>query len=135
MESNLAQPRICHLKKTSNFPGYGFKLHTNHRFDPPSHQIYGVEANSPAERAGVRNGDRVRMVNFVHTQGLNHWELVDTIASGVQYAGRFHKDEVILILTDIQTESFLNRLNVDFEVFSNCCNDELKSQTSQTFPD
>lgn len=114
----MGQPRICHLKKTPDFPGYGFKLHTNHGQDPPSHQIYGVEAGSPAEIAGVRNGDQLRVVNNVRILGLNHWEIVDLITQGVEYGGRLHKSEVVLLLTDVETECLLKRLNIDLDILT-----------------
>lgn len=117
MASNVAYPRICHLKKRPDYFGYGFKLHSNHRLNPPSHQIYGIEPGSPAELAGLCNGDRVCFVNNVRVSGLNHWTIVDIINAGVEYGGRLHKSEVVLVVTDLATESVLNRLHIDLDVF------------------
>ena len=63
-------PRLCHLIKWSDFDGYGFNLHADRS---KSGQFVGkVDANSPAQSAGLREGDRIIEVNGVNIANENH---------------------------------------------------------------
>jgi Na(+)/H(+) exchange regulatory cofactor NHE-RF1 len=55
------RPRLCHLKKWDNFNGYGFNLHAER--SKTSQHIGKVDLNSPAESAGLKEGDRIIEVN------------------------------------------------------------------------
>lgn len=48
-------PRLCHLVKGEN--GYGFNLHSDKT--KGGQFVRAVDADSPAESAGIRAGDRV----------------------------------------------------------------------------
>ena len=54
-------PRLCHVIKRSDFPGYGFNLHAER--SRPGQFIGKVDEGSPAEAAGLREGDRIGQVS------------------------------------------------------------------------
>ncbi|XP_054887513.1 Na(+)/H(+) exchange regulatory cofactor NHE-RF3 [Poeciliopsis prolifica] len=69
------QPRIIKMKK--GFDGYGFML----RQEPgqPGHFLSKIERNSPADRAGLREMDRLVAVNGKDVDNCSHVEVVDWI--------------------------------------------------------
>ena len=70
-------PRLCHLKKWSHFDGYGFNLHAEK--NKPGQFIGKIDANSPAEAAGLREGDRIVEVNGENINLENHKQVVQRI--------------------------------------------------------
>lgn len=63
-------PRLCHLIKWPDFDGYGFNLHAE---KSKSGQFVGkVDELSPAQAAGLREGDRIIEVNGVNIANENH---------------------------------------------------------------
>lgn len=63
-------PRLCHLIKWPDFDGYGFNLHAE---KSKTGQFVGkVDENSPAQSAGLREGDRIIEVNGVNIANENH---------------------------------------------------------------
>ena len=72
-------PRLCHLIKWPDFDGYGFNLHAE---KAKSGQYIGkVDPDSPAEMAGLREGDRIIEVNLVNISNENHRQVVERIKS------------------------------------------------------
>lgn len=72
-------PRLCHLIKWVNFDGYGFNLHAE---KSRSGQFIGkVDDDSPAQHAGLREGDRIIEVNGVNIAQENHRQVVERIKS------------------------------------------------------
>lgn len=72
-------PRLCHLIKWVNFDGYGFNLHAE---KSRSGQFIGkVDEDSPAQHAGLREGDRIIEVNGVNIAQENHRQVVERIKS------------------------------------------------------
>lgn len=70
--------RLCHLKKWSHFQGYGFNLHAER--SRLGQHIGKVDPNSPAESAGLREGDRIIEVNYVNISNENHQQVrIETI--------------------------------------------------------
>ena len=61
MSSSPPPPRLCHLKKWAHFDGYGFNLHAEK--NKPGQFVGKIDADSPAEAAGLREGDRIVEVN------------------------------------------------------------------------
>ena len=59
MASDPPQPRLCHIAKVDNFDGYGFNLHAEK--NKPGQFIGKIDAESPAEAAGLKEGDREDM--------------------------------------------------------------------------
>merc|ERR1719419_536733 len=75
--SEAPRPRECHLKKWPHFNGYGFNLHAEKK---KSGQFIGaVDVNSPAEAAGLLEGDRIVEVNRVNVNQENHRQVVQRI--------------------------------------------------------
>ena len=63
-------PRLCHLQKWPDFDGYGFNLHAD---KSRAGQFVGkVDDGSPAEAAGLKEGDRIIEVNGVNIANENH---------------------------------------------------------------
>lgn len=72
-------PRLCIMHQWAHFDGYGFNLHAE--TDKPGQYIGKVDADSPAEAAGMKEGDRIVEVNGVNVQGEDHTEVVARIKS------------------------------------------------------
>ncbi|KAI5620300.1 Na(+)/H(+) exchange regulatory cofactor NHE-RF2 [Silurus asotus] len=70
-EKNL-RPRLCYLTKGER--GYGFHLHGER--SSGAQFIRRIEAESPAELAGLRSGDRVVEVNGENVEKLSHQEAI-----------------------------------------------------------
>ncbi|KAK5639031.1 hypothetical protein RI129_011523 [Pyrocoelia pectoralis] len=69
--------RLCHIMKWENFDGYGFNLHAE---KGKSGQYIGkVDEGSPAEAAGLRQGDRILEVNGESIANKNHKQVVEAI--------------------------------------------------------
>uniref|UniRef100_A0A3Q2P816 Na(+)/H(+) exchange regulatory cofactor NHE-RF n=1 Tax=Fundulus heteroclitus TaxID=8078 RepID=A0A3Q2P816_FUNHE len=93
-------PRLCRLVKAEN--GYCFNLQSDKK--KGGQFVRSVDPDSPAERAGVRPGDRIVEVNGVNTKGLRHSEVVALIRS--------KGDEVSLLVVDQETDELFRRLGI-----------------------
>ena len=72
-------PRLCHLKIWSDFTGYGFNLQSEKGVGG---QFIGkVDDNSPAQAAGLIQGDKIMEVNGTSTKDKDHREIVTLIKS------------------------------------------------------
>lgn len=71
--------RQCVLVTWPNFTGYGFNLHAER--GKPAQYIGKVDAESPAEAAGLREGDRIVAVNGVDAADEAHQDVVRRIRS------------------------------------------------------
>lgn len=79
-DSKSAAPpgaRLCHVIKSDSFDGYGFNLHAEK--GKPGQYIGKVDEGSPAEVAGLRQGDRILEVNGVSIRNENHKQVVQRI--------------------------------------------------------
>ncbi|XP_053918833.1 Na(+)/H(+) exchange regulatory cofactor NHE-RF3 [Cuculus canorus] len=74
--SSLLQPRECKVTKTPQ-KSYGFYLRVEK--DTAGHVIRNVEKNSPAENAGLKDGDRVLRVNGVFVDKEEHAQVVELV--------------------------------------------------------
>lgn len=70
-----AAPRLCCLEKGPD--GYGFHLHGEK--GKPGQFIRLVEAGSPAERSGLRPGDRLLEVDGTNVEREGHQQVVERI--------------------------------------------------------
>lgn len=70
-------PRLCHLVKWPDFDGYGFNLHAEKA--KTGQYIGKVDPDSPAEHAGMHEGDRIIEVNGVNIANENHRQVVERI--------------------------------------------------------
>merc|ERR1712212_86913 len=74
-------PRLVELTKWANFPGYGFNLHAEKARQ--GQYIGKIDGGSPAEAAGLREGDQIVEVNGANVGMENHKQVVSRIrASG-----------------------------------------------------
>lgn len=71
--------RLCHIQKCENFDGYGFNLHAEK--GKPGQYIGKVDEGSPAETAGLRQGDRILEVNGESIANKTHKQVVELIKS------------------------------------------------------
>lgn len=82
--------RLCHVVKRDDFDGYGFNLHAEK--GKPGQYIGKVDDNSPAETAGLKQGDRIIEVNGVNIGNETHKQVVQRIKAIA--------DEVQLLVVD-----------------------------------
>ncbi|XP_050497383.1 Na(+)/H(+) exchange regulatory cofactor NHE-RF2 [Diabrotica virgifera virgifera] len=71
--------RLCHIQKWDNFDGYGFNLHAEK--GKPGQYIGKVDEGSPAEAAGLKQGDRILEVNGESIANKTHKQVVELIKS------------------------------------------------------
>ena len=75
--SEPPRPRECHVKKWPHFDGYGFNLHAEK--NKPGQFIGKIDSGSPAEKGGLKEGDRIVEVNGVNVNQENHKQVVQRI--------------------------------------------------------
>jgi len=91
LPADAPRPRQCHLFKWPDFDGYGFNLHAE---KTKSGQYIGkVDEDSPAEAAGLCEGDRIIEVNDVNVSNENHRQVVERIKS-------ISNETKLLVITD-----------------------------------
>lgn len=89
-------PRLCHLKKWSDFNGYGFNLHAERG---KAGQFIGtIDPGSPAELANLRAGDRIVEVNGTNIGSENHQQVVQRIKAVAS--------ETRLLVVDSETDEY-----------------------------
>ncbi|NXL42975.1 NHRF3 protein, partial [Podilymbus podiceps] len=74
--TSVLQPRECKVTKKPQ-KSYGFYLRIEK--DTGGHLIRNVEKNSPAEEAGLKDGDRVLRVNGVFVDKEEHAQVVEIV--------------------------------------------------------
>lgn len=94
--------RLCHIIKRDDFDGYGFNLHAEK--GKPGQYIGKVDDNSPAEAAGLKQGDRIIEVNAVNIGNETHKQVVQRIKAIA--------DEVRLLVVDPTVVSVSNNNQV-----------------------
>lgn len=77
--TNQTAARSCHVMKWDNFDGYGFNLHAEK--GKPGQYIGKVDEGSPAESAGLRQGDKILEVNGIPIGDKTHKQVVELIKS------------------------------------------------------
>ena len=70
VDHGTTSPRLCHLKIRSNFLGYGFSLDAKKGME--GHFIGKVDNNSPAQAAGLIQGERLIKVNNIPIADKDH---------------------------------------------------------------
>lgn len=89
---NKAATKLCHIVKRPDFDGYGFNLHSEKA--KPGQFIGKVDAHSPAEAAGLKEGDRIIEVNGMAINSETHKQVVQRIKA--------ISGEVRLLLVDVE---------------------------------
>ncbi|CAF0813292.1 unnamed protein product [Brachionus calyciflorus] len=110
LEPNEPRARLCHLKKWPDFQGYGFNLHAE-RAKLQQH-IGKVDPNSPAESAGLKEGDRIIEVNYVNISNENHQQVVKRIRNGLELDGQLFADQVVLLVLDPEADEYYKKNNI-----------------------
>ncbi|KFQ23162.1 Na(+)/H(+) exchange regulatory cofactor NHE-RF3, partial [Merops nubicus] len=88
---SVLQPRECKVTKKPP-ENYGFYLRIEE--DTAGHLIRNVKKNSPAEKAGLKDGDRVLRVNGVFVDKEEHAQVVEIVKNS-------GNSVVLLVLDDI----------------------------------
>ncbi|KAL9920548.1 uncharacterized protein ACN427_002035 [Glossina fuscipes fuscipes] len=109
--------KFCHIVKRADFDGYGFNLHSEKA--KPGQFIGKVDSNSPAESAGLKEGDRIIEVNGVSIGNESHKQVVQRIKAIA--------NEVRLLLIDVDGKGDNDKQTVNGNV------EEIVG-TSQTVP-
>lgn len=76
-KAHIYEPRLCHVTKRDDFDGYGFNLHAEK--GRPGQYIGKVDDGSPAETAGLKQGDRIIEVNGSNIGSETHKQVVERI--------------------------------------------------------
>ncbi|XP_064600364.1 Na(+)/H(+) exchange regulatory cofactor NHE-RF1-like [Liolophura sinensis] len=90
------QPRLCTLSKWAHFNGYGFNLHAER--GKAGQYIGKVDAGSPAEAAGLKQGDRIVEVDGMNIGNENHQQVVSRIKAG--------GNKTSLLVVDSETDKY-----------------------------
>jgi membrane-associated protease RseP (regulator of RpoE activity) len=94
--SDAPRPRLCYLKKWSDFNGYGFNLHAERG---KAGQFVGtIDEGSPAQAADLRAGDRIVEVNGTNIGSENHQQVVQRIKAV--------PNETKLLVVDAETDAY-----------------------------
>lgn len=88
------RPRLCTIRKWHDFPGYGFNLHAER--GRAGQYIGKVDDDSPAQAAGMKEGDRIVEVEGTNIGNENHSQVVTRIKA----AG----ESVTMLLVDAETD-------------------------------
>ena len=96
------RPRLAHIKKKASFNGYGFNLHAEK--GKAGQYIGKVDPGSPAEDAGLIEGDRIVEVNGINIGNENHSQVVQRIKSV--------PDETKLLVVDPETDKYFKDKNI-----------------------
>ena len=100
-------PRECTISKWSDFNGYGFNLHAER--GKAGQYIGKVDDDSPAQAAGLKEGDRIVEVNGVNIGNENHSQVVLRIKAGGEVVSllvvdaetdKYYKEEKIVVTGD-----------------------------------
>ncbi|XP_066158294.1 Na(+)/H(+) exchange regulatory cofactor NHE-RF2 [Euwallacea fornicatus] len=97
LNGNHPKARLCHIRKVDYFDGYGFNLHAEK--GKPGQYIGKVDEGSPAEAAGLRQGDRILEVNGETIGDKTHKQVVELIKQ--------HADETKLLVIDPEDTSVI----------------------------
>ena len=76
-EHSRYPPRLCHVTKWPDFQGYGFNLHAER--DKPGQFIGNIDADSPAEEAGLKKGDRIIEINGSNIENETHQQVIQRV--------------------------------------------------------
>ncbi|XP_037948143.1 Na(+)/H(+) exchange regulatory cofactor NHE-RF1-like [Teleopsis dalmanni] len=107
--TSVSKRKMCHIVKRDDFDGYGFNLHSEKI--KPGQYIGKVDKNSPAESAGLREGDQIIEVNGVTIGNESHKQVVQRIKSIA--------NEVRLLLLDVDRNNLTKHHPIPFSSISN----------------
>lgn len=102
LPDNAPSPRLCHIAQWPDFQGYGFNLHAEK--SKPGQFIGKIDNDSPAEMAGLKEGDRIIEVNGVNIGNENHKQVVSRIKAVPK--------ETKLLVVDSETDQYYKSKNI-----------------------
>lgn len=126
LPSDAPKPRLCHLRKWTDFNGYGFNLHAERG---KAGQFIGtVDEQSPAVAAKLRSGDRIIEVNGTNIGSENHQQVVQRIKAV--------PDETRLLVVDEEADNYYKEHKVvvrgDMDNIDYCETPTINPFTNQT---
>merc|ERR1712154_347574 len=110
MSQHKHAPRECRVVKSEEYVGYGFNLYQEK--NKPGQYIGRIEPGSPADKAGLKENDRLVEVNNVNIAGENHKQVVARIKSrstetvllvADEACDQYHRDKAIIITNSLPT--------------------------------
>ncbi|CAL4063610.1 unnamed protein product [Meganyctiphanes norvegica] len=102
LPDSAPSPRLCHILQWPDFQGYGFNLHAEK--SKPGQFIGKIDNDSPAEVAGLKEGDRIIEVNGVNIGNENHKQVVSRIKAVSK--------ETKLLVVDLETDQWYKGKNI-----------------------
>ncbi|XP_047107274.1 Na(+)/H(+) exchange regulatory cofactor NHE-RF1 [Schistocerca piceifrons] len=102
LSSDTPVARLCHIIQWKHFDGYGFNLHAEK--GKPGQYIGKVDEGSPAEAAGLKEGDRIIEVNGVNIANENHKQVVQRIKA--------IPNETKLLVVDAEADKYYKANNI-----------------------
>ncbi|XP_010119425.1 PREDICTED: Na(+)/H(+) exchange regulatory cofactor NHE-RF3-like, partial [Chlamydotis macqueenii] len=105
--TSVLQPRECEVTKKPQ-QSYGFYLRVEK--DTAGHLIRNVEKSSPAEKAGLKDGDRVLRVNGVFVDNEEHAQVVEIVKNS--------GNSVVLLVLDDASYQKAEKEGVNLEELS-----------------
>lgn len=92
-------PRLCHITKWADFQGYGFNLHAER--DRPGQFIGTIDDGSPAQAAGLQEGDRIIEVNGANIESESHKQVIERVKAG--------GNETSLLVVDTEADQYFKK--------------------------
>lgn len=94
--------RLCHIVKWPDYDGYGFNLHADK--NKPGQYIGKVDDGSPAQAAGLKEGDCIIEVNGGNITGEDHKQVVSRIKQNPK--------ETKLLVVDKESNEYFQSNNI-----------------------
>ena len=95
-------PRLCHIRKWPDFPGYGFNLHAEK--ERGGQYIGKIDDGSPAQDAGLQEGDRIIEVNGINIEDETHQQVIQRIKAG--------GDETKMLVVDREADAYYKQQGI-----------------------
>jgi C-terminal processing protease CtpA/Prc len=102
LSSSTPVARLCHIVQWKHFDGYGFNLHAEK--GKLGQYIGKVDDGSPAEAAGLKQGDRIVEVNGVNISNENHKQVVQRIKA--------IPNQTKLLVVDSEADKYFKEKNI-----------------------
>eukprot|EP00076_Gallus_gallus_P047087 XP_416669.4 Na(+)/H(+) exchange regulatory cofactor NHE-RF3 [Gallus gallus] len=121
--TSVLQPRECKVTKKTK-KSYGFFLRVEK--DTAGHLIRNVEKNSPAEKAGLKDGDRVLRVNGVFVDKEEHAKVVEIVKNS--------GNSVVLLVLDEASYRKAEKEGANLEELGQKVSKRKKKEQQSTLP-